>query len=201
MLNNTSPLQTSCSLALHSFSETLYQNSQFNIQLWRTVLDRLIDDIDKPKIGLEIISPFGFEVMEDHRFLNSTLRRFYCYIGILTKYFEFAEQIAYKFDQNLTSLLANKFPAFHDEIVLKAIQENFIKLRPPDYQCTPHNKLIDIQCRSMTTSLLDDYADYLICCLAALYFGKDEPKFFNDNLRFRNRTYQLYVMIEKIYGH
>lgn len=52
----------------------------------------------------------------------------------------------------------------------------------------------------MTTSLLDDYAYYLVCCLGALYFGKDEAKFFADNLRFRNMTYQLYVILEKIFG-
>lgn len=92
------------------------------------------------------------------------------------------------------------YPDFHTQIVLKVINETFIKLKEKNHHCDPHEKLIDIQLRMISSDLLDDYADYLICSLPAIYYGQDEPKEFLFNKRFRNRTYQLYLMMEALFG-
>lgn len=184
----------------HAYSQKLYIDSQFNNYLWRSILDSIVADIDKTKTGVQVISPFGFEVTQNKRFLKSNLRRFYCYIGIPNHVPLSKDCIITEFDDKLCSLLEKIHPDFYKQVVLKIHEQEFIKLRKKDYCCNRNNKLIDIQLRKYSSSLLDDYADYIICCLPAIYHGQDEPKEFLFNARFRNRTYQLYVMIEALFG-
>lgn len=131
MITASNPFQLTTKSPYTNPIEGLYQNGRFNIHLWRSILKELIDKIDQNKIGLQIISPFGFEVMENDRFLESSLRRFYCYIGVPVAHFEMAKKITILFEKTLMRFLANKYPDFHEDIVLKIIQDNFIKLSHP----------------------------------------------------------------------
>jgi len=181
----------------HCYSQKLYINNQFNNSLWRWILSQVSTSITK---DLQVISPFGFEVMQDKRFLKSPLRRFYCYIGIPAHCHVAHDHILAEFNHMLFDLLKKRYPDFYQKIVLKVVQDQFIKLKNETYQCELDDKLIDIQLRTFSISLLDDYADYIICSLPAIYHGQDEPKEFLVNARFRNRTYQLYLMLEHVFG-
>lgn len=67
--------------------EAIIQKSNiesFNINLWRKALDKAAAQTTAiTNIGINVITPFGFEVFQDKRFLNKPLRRFYCYLGSL----------------------------------------------------------------------------------------------------------------------
>jgi len=180
--------------------ENFYRDGKFNIRLWRRILSSIIATIDVNQVGMEVISPFGFEVMQDDRFLRSALRRFYCYIGIPRESGILKQEIYHKFERKLFEVLSSQFHHFYNDIVLKVIADQFIKLRSTSYVCSQSDKLIDIQCRYVDISILDDYADYIICSLSSILDGTDEPKDFKNNSRFRNRTYQLYVMLERVFG-
>src|SRR5690606_8774997 len=117
---------------------------------------------------IEIISPFGFELMQDQRFLSGNLRRFYCYIGIPEASGESPQRYAREFDQVLSAYLALHHPDFHSRIVIKAIQDQFLLLKPSGYQCQHDDILIDIQTRVIDSTLLDDYANYIICSLSSI---------------------------------
>lgn len=171
----------------------------FNNRQWRMLLNSVAKAIDKDNIGIEVISPFGFETLRDTRFLNKMLRKFYCYVGIPKNKTAYPlHEIARQFKNELFSQLDQD--ALKD-IVIVVEQEQFFKLREPGYKCKPTDKLIDIQCRFVDTSIMEDYAKYIICCLDALQSGRDEPREFFVNKRHRVRTYQLYMMVEGIFGH
>lgn len=182
------------------YSQKLYAGDYFNNYLWRSILNSIIADIDKLNVGIQIISPFGFEVMQNKRFLKSSLRRFYCYIGIPKQVHLANDVILSEFNEKFFYLLKKIYPDFYSQIVLKVMNDSFIKLKEIKYACHRNDKLIDMQLRVISNSLLEDYADYIICCLPAIYYGQDEPKEFLFNARFRNRTYQLYLMLEKLFG-
>jgi hypothetical protein len=48
----------------------------FNNKLWRKVTTQICNDIDFE--NLEAISPFGFELLNDKKFLQNNIRRLYC---------------------------------------------------------------------------------------------------------------------------
>ena len=62
-------------------------------------------------------------------------------------------------------------------------------------------KLIDIQTKSISNDILGDYANYVICTVDSICSKKEEPEHFFENKRHRCRTFQLYVMLEKVFGY
>ncbi len=70
-----------------------------------------------------------------------------------------------------------------------------------DYKCNHMDKLIDIQARIIDDNILCDYARYIICAVDSICSKKEEPRHFFENKRHRCRTYQLYVMLENIFGY
>ncbi len=64
-------------------SESTNQKSiTFCNESWRNFIKKICNLIDKDNIGLQIISPFGFELLGDKKFLCKSIKRLYCYIGI-----------------------------------------------------------------------------------------------------------------------
>lgn len=86
-------------------------------------------------------------------------------------------------------------------IAILVLQETFIMCHKNNYQCSPSDKLIDIQTKIISNNILDDYAHYIICTIDSIFSKKDEPAHFLKNKRHRLRTYQLYIMLEKIFGY
>lgn len=57
-------------------------NVLFCNKSWRDLLENVCKQIDTNNIGLQVISPFGFELLEDKKFLHRSIKRLYCYIGV-----------------------------------------------------------------------------------------------------------------------
>lgn len=169
---------------------------------WRDFIKNVCDKIDKDKIGLQVISPFGFELLENHMFLGKSIKRLYCYIGIPQSY-------ATIYDISSISRLfsAQLMMSIHEaeidpsDIAILVIQDKFHYFHENNYQCQLSDKLLDVQARVVKENILHDYAKYIICTIDSIYSKKDEPKHFLVNKRHRCRTYQLYVMLEKVFGY
>ena len=59
------------------------KNSElFDNKIWRNLISKICREIDQNCLGLQVISPFGFELLEDKKFLYGSIKRLYCYIGI-----------------------------------------------------------------------------------------------------------------------
>lgn len=172
----------------------------FNNRKWRAMINEICLSLDPMTRSVHAISPFGFELTQDKKYLSGNLKRFYFYIGIVDKNF-FDLDVAKKFvDLFFQRVKKENFFNIND-VVLKIEQDKFIKLRDDNYKCKYSDKLVDVQCRYVDTSIMDYYCDYVICCLSAINENKDEPKEFQTNKRFRVRTYQLYVMLESLFGN
>lgn len=170
---------------------------------WRKLLNNVCKEIDQHNLGYQVISPFGFELFKNKEFLKGKLRRLYCYIGVPVK------KIDEKFNHlNLSKkFLSHLMPSLHkinmatNDIAIHVTQDKFTLIHNNNYKCKPTDKLIDIQVRTVKDDILTDYAKYIICTVDSILSKKDEPRHFEENKRHRCRTYQLYVMLEKIFGY
>ncbi|HVY53306.1 MAG TPA: hypothetical protein VHA13_02185 [Gammaproteobacteria bacterium] len=173
----------------------------FNNRFWRQILTEVCQKIDGQNIGLQVISPFGFELLEDRNFFSRNLRRFYAYIGIPGRINFEKDAIASDFKKSLFAKLTQIGTQFIDDIVIIYENETLHKLRNNDYICKPTDKLLDIQVRSVEIDILTDYANYIIAILDGLYREKGEGKDYNTCEKQRWRLYQLYIMQETIFGY
>lgn len=181
------------SLSRHHY--TSFPNSK-----WRNLLSTICKEIDSSNHGYDVISPFGFEVFEDPIFLTCTIRRLYCYIGIPSTFKESIDinAISQQFSNKLLSRL-DEADLNKNDIVIVVNQDQFNLLKSKNYKCKKSDRLLDVQIRYVDSTILEDYAKYIICTLDSICNNKDEPKQFLYNKRHRNRTYQIYVMLEKIF--
>ncbi|HSW94068.1 MAG TPA: hypothetical protein VLJ15_06935 [Gammaproteobacteria bacterium] len=151
--------------------------------------------------AMEVISPFGFEPLEDKTFLSKNIRRYYCYLGIKQNEPMPPSMIASVFRKKLFEILATFDKKVLDHFILIIEQDHFIQLKNEGYECQAHDKAIDIQCRYVTHGILDDYANYIIGSLDSLLKKKSDCADFIYNKRHRNRIYQLYLMLETLFNH
>lgn len=177
-------------------------NVPFCNKSWRNLLKNVCKQIDTNNIELQVISPFGFELLEDKKFLHRSIKRLYCYIGVPSNS---------RFDGNLAAISKifseQLLSSIHEiglslsDVAILVLQEKFTFLHEDDYQCSHDDKLIDIQTKTISDDILSDYANYIICTVDSICSKKEEPKHFVENKRHRCRTFQLYVMLEKIFGY
>ncbi len=173
----------------------------FNNGLWRQIITEACKITDQYfKVGLEIISPFGFEVLEDKKFLSNKLRRFYCYIGAPYQSNVDKNEVVSLFKQVLFSHLESIESRMLEDIVIVIQNEHLDKLRPDNYLCKLTDKLIDIQFRPVTKDILSDYANYTITTLDGILSNKGESGCYKTNKMRRWRLYQLYIMQEQLFG-
>lgn len=170
---------------------------------WRNLLADVCKKIDKNNLGLQVISPFGFELLEDRKFLSKSLKRLYCYIGIPNQ-----NESSCTLPGMISKIFAEQLMAsIHtiginpSDIAILVIQDQFILRREINFQCGQLDKLIDIQTRIISDNIVHDYANYIICTVDSICSKKEEPQHFFENKRHRCRTYQLYIMLENIFGY
>ena len=97
---------------------------------WRNFINGICKKIDKNQLGLQVISPFGFEVLEDKNFLYKSLKRLYCYIGVLNQK-EFVcnpFEISKAFSEQLM-LSISEIGIHPTNVVIFAMQDKFLLLR------------------------------------------------------------------------
>ncbi len=177
------------------------QKAPFNNALWREILNSTTNEVNSFfNLDIETISPFGFEVLMDKRFLYGILRRFYCYIGTKISISEDIQlNIIQYFYEILMKKLSFKYTTVFSSIVLVVMKDDFLYLVDDHYICKPTDKLIDIQFRKVKTNILDDYSNYVIASLDGLVMEKGEVKGYRDRAINRWRFYQLYIMQEALY--
>jgi len=163
---------------------------------WRKLITFVCDKIDIMQSGLQIISPFGFELMEDKKYLYKSIKRLYCYIGVPKKiaHLRDLKMISKIFSKELMSSI-HRIGIAPSDIAIFAAQDEFIFLHEKNYECRDSDFLIDAQVRVVDKNILDDYAHYIICTVDSISSNKEEPEHFFNNKRHRSRTYQLYVVI------
>lgn len=176
--------------------------TSFSNENWRNLITRTCNKIDKYSIGLQIISPFGFELLEDTKFLYRSIKRLYCYIGIPIQYASQYDPIAVsnEFSKELMSSII-EIDIKTSDIAILVVQDKFTLIHENNYQCSYSDKLIDIQTKIISDDILHDYANYIICTVDSICSKKEEPEHYLENKRHRCRTYQLYVMLEKLFSY
>ncbi len=171
----------------------------FDNYTWREIINKVCHLTDTAKIGIEAISPFGFEEL-DKKYLKKQLRRYYCYVGIPNEVDCDLNIIAQRYRNNLLHCIAESGIFAIDDIVIITENQSFLKLKPDYYDCRYTDKLIDIQVRHVKKSILDDYAEYLMASLAAHLLNIGEASEYATNQVRRRRYYQLYIIQEKLFG-
>lgn len=181
--------------------EDILFTPNFNNAAWRQLLSQVCQDIDVSHVGLEVISPFGFEILKDNKkFLAGNLRRFYCYIGApLSKHLD-GDMVAAQYTEALLRRLRSMETRMSEDIVVVVQNKNFFKLKEEGYSCKPTDKLIDIQFRSVEKDILTDYANYIITTLGSLLSEEGEFKGHGQDRRLRWHMYQLYIIEEELFG-
>lgn len=175
-------------------------STPFNNLLWRQLLAAVCNEM-KNICEIEVISPFGFEPLEDKTFLSKNIRRYYCYLGIKQNESMLPSTIASLFRKKLFEMLAINDIKILEQFILIIEQDHFIQLQNEGYECQIQDKAIDIQCRYVTHGILDDYANYIIGSLDSLSGKKSDCADFIYNKRHRNRIYQLYLILETLFNH
>lgn len=181
----------------------------FKNALWRSILNEACKktclQLKVKNLKLDVISPFGFELTEDLSFLSKNLLRFYCYIGANAAGESLGRSVVENaFKDALTTELKKGYPEFWKDTVLIITDANKLhRLREVEYMCKPGDKLIDIEFRgNVKKDILVDYADYVIALLGGMQSKKiREIKGFVESQISRNRVYQIYIMLEKIFGY
>lgn len=169
---------------------------------WRHFVKNICKKIDRNNLSLQVISPFGFELLEDKKFLYKSIRRLYCYIGIPSQNAFSCDlfEISKTFSDCLLSSI-HEIGINLSDVAILALQDKIILCHENNYQCSHSDKLIDIQTKIISNDILHDYANYIICTIDSISSKKEEPAHFIESKRHRCRTYQLYVMLEKIFGY
>lgn len=175
--------------------------SGFNNAVWRSLLSQIGQHLDKDGIGIEVISPFGFELLEDRTYLAKSLRRFYAYIGVPKGQVVDEIDLISQYRETLLNTLRVVDQTMFEDIVIVIEGDRLKRLKPNDYQCQPTDKLLDIQLRYVETDILTDYANYIIAALAGLYHEKGEGADYQQNRMRRWRLFQLYIIQEQLFGY
>src|SRR6185312_15365597 len=144
----------------------------FNNQLWRNLTEDVCHQIDVNHQNFQVISPWGFEVTNDKKFLEKRLRRFYCYVGVPATENINKNKIASEYAAVIHEKIYHISEEMYNDIVLLIEHDKLTKLRSDDYVCKPNDKLIDVQVRSIEEDILTDYANYLMCTLSGMLEGK-----------------------------
>lgn len=174
----------------------------FSVSRWRKLVNEAAIAASPPGILQEAICPFGFEVLQDPSFLRLELRRFYCYLGSPEHPLINIPVIEETFLQILFSKLQETFPALAEQIIVLAARPGkHILLRKSPYICQLLDGLIVVEHRN-TENLLQDYADYLICCLNGLATGTiPEWSRIKSDPMARVRMFQIFIILENLFGH
>jgi hypothetical protein len=185
-------------------TEGLITSNGFDIQKWRSLLANAAIDQDCGDFTLEVINPFGFEILNDKEFLNRNLKRFYCYIGAANKFNEPSILLATSFLDSLYKHISSYDNRFAEDIILLVVESDSIKktyLKDVSYTPKWDDKVIIVEHRVFNESLISDYADYLISTLFG-FKTRNLPELlrFREYQTVRNRVFQLYIIIENLFS-
>lgn len=163
----------------------------FDLKAWRQLL---FDTAHMSGESVQVINPFGFEVLRDRSFLMRGLNNFYIYLGTTYKRDVSVEALYQSFTDHLISQLMLKYPRFFHEILVIL---------------TPHSRVVHeamgtrsiyirhIPCRG---SLINTYARYILATIGGITEGniKAVSAFDYDPLS-RRYLFQLCIILEAVF--
>jgi hypothetical protein len=172
----------------------------FDIRLWRNIVNYASEDLAVTcGAPVQAISPFGFEVFRDERFLWKKLRRLYCYLGSKDVSIHDLPTIENLFVDALHARLSDHWPDMAQQIIAYKTRSTIQWVRASDTPISENDRMVSISCRS-TPDVLDAYSRYIICTLGGLCTETlpELGEFAYDEMA-RNRVFQLYLMEEEIF--
>lgn len=172
----------------------------FNQKKWHDIANKACDALSFN--GLEVIVPFGFELLYDDKYLKGNLRKFYCYIGGMSIDEDIAKDIERDFSEILLGNLKKEHVIELSDLAAVITTRNGVRsFRTQSHIYKNNEKIIDIECRRGEQSILENYAEYVMCSIdAILSSGLREMNEFDENRNSRFRVYQLYIMLEALFG-
>jgi hypothetical protein len=174
----------------------------FSMSAWSAVLQAASKTFE-PEFGVEALCAFGFELIGDRSFLNKTLRRLNCLVGV-RRSADLPAGFEILYAARLLRYLERRDRALFDTIagvkikhLLTAPQIESIMLRrhSPEYECAGSDRIVILSFRSMVSNIWTEYVDDILSRIGMLTtdFSAQRPP--------RNRFYQLYAMYETLFGH
>src|SRR5689334_3687864 len=90
-------------------------NTGFDVTSWRVLL---FETAQRSGEDVQVISPFGFEVLRDRSFLTRRLSNFFVYVGASEDNHKTLEEICRSFTEDLVSELMASYVDFFREVRL-----------------------------------------------------------------------------------
>lgn len=192
------PILRNCAMyVLQEKIERLFDNAK-----WRTFIDCFCKQWSKKNnIQIHGICAWGFEVFENNAFLAKNIRRYFCYFGgqnLGSK--QNVDRISANICQEFLRFIRQQEPRWAEGIVCLLSQEKATLLKEPDYQCKATDKLLSAYLAE-TDDILAEYSDYIIASIASFIFKIGEVKTYETDIVFRWRVFQLYLILEHLFGH
>ncbi len=170
----------------------------FSFPIWREVVDQTRESLKGNIAEVDIISPFGFELIYSTNIAPSKLRKFYFYIK-LSHENNTIENRSFIL-KNTLSNIRESYPSVYDDFVACIVGDKVNLLKAPSYICKEDDKIIDLQFRETDKGLLQEYADYVILSHQLILENKGEVEGYKNKLMARGRVFQFFIMQECVYG-
>lgn len=156
---------------------------------WRATVDRAVSDFAAP---VDVISPFGFELLGDPAFFRRDVVRLYVYVRVPA---DGPQDLADGFGTSLIDLLRRDEPAFFSTIRFFLAPATRTELHPQG------TRSIRIGRVPSAGPMLDDYARYLVVCPHAIRTGVlREIVDFATSRSSRRYTFQLALILSRLFG-
>lgn len=175
---------------IRCFGTPYYTDGSFDSIGWREVLHTALLSSG----ANEVISPFGFEVARDPKYLRGKIRNFYIYLASGENDPQKQQYIGEAFANNLVSIIKEKYVNLYEELYQIIIPGKKIEYHTGGY------RTIYIRCREVKNGLLNEYASYLLATVGGIrnYQIKAINEFKNDPLS-RRYLFQLAIIHNYIF--
>lgn len=173
----------------------------FEFTQWHEFVTRIAREVCGPVL-IDVITPFGFEILPHDNFRHRRLRRFYCYFGIRQEEAVDTAELEGRFLWGLLNRLFVVDPPMAQQVVVLAARSGrHWLLRASDYTSTPNDILIVAEVRRLCNGdLLEDYAKYLACSVTGVALGSlPEVERLPRRRMARTRIFQLYLLWEAMF--
>lgn len=146
---------------------------------------------------IELISPWGFEVLDDDKYLRRNLRRFYVYAGVLNKSKNQLKQITVDLIKIILRVIKDYDASFYSRIgVLSLGNTNEVKFL--GVKDKSREVLLSVVVNN-SKNILVDYAKYIVGSIEAELNGSGEVFDYLNNPISRWRFYQLFLMQNRLF--
>ncbi|MBP9742834.1 MAG: hypothetical protein KBD37_05700 [Burkholderiales bacterium] len=153
-------------------------------------------------IKLDVIIPWGFEVLNNSSYLTKNLKRFYCYFGVSPNNLQQIDknQLEYDIGMEIINKLKEIDIQFYNRIVGLLVEENPSLFHDSNYKCKIMDCLIVVIVRG-SNDILYDYANYIIGTIDGIMRNIGEVANYRSLLVPRWRLFQLYIIHEALFGY